>query len=141
MRLARRITALDELAENIAATTALLAQSPAKVLLEKIGIGPVTAAVAMAAWSHDGRVPRRGRVRLASGVSPIPASSGNTVRHRLNRGGDRRLNRALHMAVVTRMAYDPTTAHTPNDAPQKDSRRRRSAESSSATSHGRSTAR
>ena len=44
-----------------------------------------------------------------AGVSPIPASSGNTVRHRLNRGGDRRLNRALHMAVVTRMAYDPTT--------------------------------
>lgn len=110
VRLARRITALDsELAENIAATTALLAQSPAKVLLEKIGIGPVTAAVAMAAWSHDGRVRDEAAFASLAGVNPIPASSGNTVRHRLNRGGDRRLNRALHMAVVTRMAYDPPT--------------------------------
>ncbi|WP_141381570.1 transposase, partial [Microbacterium lacticum] len=80
-----------------------------KVLLEKIGIGPVTAAVAMAAWSHDGRVRDEAAFASLAGVSPIPASSGNTVRHRLNRGGDRRLNRALHMAVVTRMAYDPTT--------------------------------
>jgi transposase len=42
-------------------------------------------------------------------VNPIPASSGNTVRHRINQGGDRRLNRALHMAVVTRMRMDPRT--------------------------------
>ena len=42
-------------------------------------------------------------------MNPIPASSGNTVRHRINRGGDRRLNRALHMAVVTRMRMDPAT--------------------------------
>ena len=42
-------------------------------------------------------------------VNPIPASSGNTVRHRLNRGGDRRLNRALHIAVLTRMTHDPQT--------------------------------
>lgn len=110
MRLARRITALDnELAENTTATTALLAQPPAKVLLEKIGIGPVTAAVAMAAWSHDGRVRDEAAFASLAGVNPIPASSGNTVRHRLNRGGDRRLNRALHMAVVTRMTYDPPT--------------------------------
>lgn len=45
----------------------------------------------------------------SAGVSPIPASSGNTVRHRLNRGGDRRLNRALHIAVLTRMTHDPET--------------------------------
>jgi cell division protein YceG involved in septum cleavage len=39
----------------------------------------------------------------------IPASSGNTTRHRLNRGGDRRLNRALHMATIVRMTHDPET--------------------------------
>lgn len=50
----------------------------------------------------------RGFACLA-GVNPIPASSGNTVRHRLNRGGDRRLNRALHMVTVTRMRSDPDT--------------------------------
>jgi hypothetical protein len=42
-------------------------------------------------------------------VNPIPASSGNTVRHRLNRGGDRSLNSALHMVAVTRMTHDPET--------------------------------
>jgi transposase len=42
-------------------------------------------------------------------VNPIPAFSGNIIRHRINRGGDRRLNRALHMAVVTRMRMDPRT--------------------------------
>jgi transposase len=42
-------------------------------------------------------------------VNPIPASSGNTIRHRLNRGGDRRLNKALHVITVTRMTHDPST--------------------------------
>ncbi len=41
--------------------------------------------------------------------SPIPASSGNTVRHRLNRGGDRRLNRALTTITIVRMRIDPAT--------------------------------
>jgi hypothetical protein len=44
-----------------------------------------------------------------AGVGPIPASSGNTTRHRLNRGGDRRLNRAPHIAVLVRMTHDPDT--------------------------------
>ena len=93
---------------NTATMTHLIQQSP-QVLLDKTGIGPVTAAVVLAAWSHAGRVSLRSRVRALAGVNPIPASSGNTVRHRLNRGGDRRLNRALHMAVITRMAHDPDT--------------------------------
>ena len=44
-----------------------------------------------------------------SGTCPIPASSGNTERHRLNRGGDRRLNRALSSFALTRMSHDPET--------------------------------
>lgn len=113
VRLANHITTLnDELDENITATSTLLDQSPAKALLEETGIGPVTAAVAMAAWSHDGRLRDEAAFAALAGVNPIPASSGNTVRHRLNRGGDRRLNRALHMAVVNRMIHDkPTRAY------------------------------
>lgn len=42
-------------------------------------------------------------------MSPIPASSGNTVRHRLNRGGDRALNKALHTVAKTRMIHDEKT--------------------------------
>ena len=57
----------------------------------------------------------RARLRLAQlvvdlcGVAPIPASSGKTTRHRLNRGGDRQANYALHQIAVTRMAWDPRT--------------------------------
>src|SRR5665647_2849510 len=109
-RLAKRVIVLEaELAENTKTTTDLLRRSPARVLLDKPGIGPVTAAVAMAAWSHDGRLRSEAAFASLAGVNPIPASSGNTVRHRLNRGGDRRLNQALHMAVVVRTRMDPAT--------------------------------
>lgn len=53
-------------------------------------------------------VTRRHSPTLA-GVNPIPASSRNTVRHRLNRGGDRALNSALHMVAISRMTHDAET--------------------------------
>lgn len=109
-RLAKRVTALDDDLKTITKRmTELLSQSPAGALLEQPGIGPVTAAVALTSWSHLGRVRSEAAFASLAGANPIPASSGNTVRHRLNRGGDRRLNRALHMAIVTRMRMDPTT--------------------------------
>ena len=43
------------------------------------------------------------------GTAPIPASSGKTIRHRLHRGGDRQLNRAIHIIALGRMAGDPET--------------------------------
>src|SRR5665648_199275 len=49
----------------------------------------VTAAVALTTWSHLGRIRSEAAFASLAGVNPIPASSGNTVRHRLNRGGDR----------------------------------------------------
>ena len=110
VRLAKRVIAADrELAANTKQLTDLLNASPARVLLDQPGIGPVTAAVALAAWSHPGRVRSEAAFASLAGVNPIPASSGNTVRHRINRGGDRRLNRALHMATVTRIRMDPRT--------------------------------
>ena len=110
VRLAKRVNALDEeLKANTKRITELVNQSPARGLLEQPGIGPVTAAVALTAWSHPGRVRSEAAFASLAGVNPIPASSGNTVRHRINRGGDRRLNRALHMAAITRMRMDPRT--------------------------------
>jgi transposase len=110
VRLAKRVRAADEeLSAVTRQMTALLKTSPAAGLLDKPGIGPVTAAIAFAAWSHPGRVRSEAAFASLAGVNPIPASSGNTVRHRINRGGDRRLNRALHMAVITRMRMDPDT--------------------------------
>ena len=64
-------------------------------LLRQPRISNVLAAEIYNAWSHpDAFVPRRHFATLP-GVAPIPASSGQVVRHRLNRSGDRRLNRAL----------------------------------------------
>lgn len=110
VRMAKRVVDLNEqLTANQAQMIDLLHASKAAVLLDKIGIGPVTVAVVYTAWSHAGRVRSEAAFAALAGVNPIPASSGNTVRHRLNRGGDRRLNRALHMAVITRMTHDPDT--------------------------------
>jgi transposase len=110
IRLAKRIGDLDdELKANNTQITELVEISEAAPLLEEKGFGPVTAAVCLLAWSHQGRVHSEAAYASLAGISPIPASSGNTVRHRLNRGGDRKLNKALHMIALSRMTFDPET--------------------------------
>ena len=62
---------------------------------------------------HNGdfaeRFPTDATFARHSGTAPIPASSGNTTRHRLHRGGDRQLNRALHTIALSRARTDPLT--------------------------------
>ncbi|MGE5273976.1 MAG: IS110 family transposase [Verrucomicrobiota bacterium] len=78
-------------------------------LLDEPGVGPIVAAQVIVAWSHRGRLrPEAAFARLA-GVAPVPASSGQTTRHRLSRGGDRQLNRALHTIVLHRRHHDQAT--------------------------------
>jgi transposase len=57
--------------------------------------------------SHPGRCPSDAAFAMLAGAAPIPASSGQTIRVRLNRSGDRQLNQALHLIVLTRLRYDP----------------------------------
>ncbi|RSM89312.1 hypothetical protein DMH25_40300 [Streptomyces sp. WAC 01325] len=110
VRLAKRILALDtEIADNMNRIAELVDASPAAGLAEETGIGPITAATVLVAWSHPGRVRDEAAFAALAGVSPIPASSGNTTRHRLNRGGDRRLNRALNVIAMVRMVHHPQT--------------------------------
>jgi len=78
-------------------------------LTKRPGIGPVSAAQAIVSFSHPGRCRNDAAFAALAGVNPLPASSGRTVRHRLNRGGDRALNRALHTIAMTRMRTCPTT--------------------------------
>lgn len=85
------------------------ADPAAAPLLEEPGIGAYSAAVLITAWSHPGRVRSEDAFAALAGVNLLPASSGNTVRHRLNRGGDRRLNRALHIIAMSRMTYHAET--------------------------------
>jgi transposase len=98
-----------QLTANQKRMTELIQQSPAAPLLEMMGVGAVTVAAVLTAWSHPRRVRSEAAFASLAGVNPLPASSGNTVRHRLNRGGDRRLNRALHTITMTRMVHDPGT--------------------------------
>jgi len=75
-------------------------------LTRRRGVGAVTAAQAIVSFSHPGRCRSDAAFAALSGTSPLQASSGKTVRHRLNRGGDRALNCAI---AVTRMRCCPTT--------------------------------
>ncbi|HEV3294685.1 MAG TPA: transposase, partial [Streptosporangiaceae bacterium] len=68
-----------------------------------------TAAQAIVSFSHPGRCRSEAAFASLGGTSPIPASSGQTVRHRLNRGGDRTLNRASCAIALTRMRSCPRT--------------------------------
>jgi transposase len=78
-------------------------------LLALPGVGPIVAGTVLAAWSHPGRCRDDAAFAMLAGVAPIPASSGRTVRYRLNRSGDRQLNRALHTIALSRLRYDAAT--------------------------------
>jgi len=109
-RLARRVALCDtDLHDNEAAVDALVQGSVFAPLLDLCGVGPINAATVIIAWSHPGRVRDEAAFAALAGASPIPASSGNTTRYRLNRGGDRQLNRALTCIIRTRLCWDPAT--------------------------------
>ncbi len=89
---------------------ALIRQHPAgRALLAEPGVGPVVAAQLLVSWSHRGRVRSEAAFAALAGAAPLEASSGQRVRHRLNRGGDRDLNRALHTVAITRLRCHPET--------------------------------
>ncbi|NIR58885.1 MAG: IS110 family transposase [Gammaproteobacteria bacterium] len=107
--LARRAQAMTAEAADHERQILDIARSWRPDLLELTGVGPIVAAVVLCAWSHPGRVRSDAAFAKLGGVCPIPASSGQTIRHRLNRYGDRQLNRALHTVVLSRLRYDPDT--------------------------------
>lgn len=106
---ARRALALQGEARDLETEIAQLVADLAPDLLAEFGVGPITAAQILLSYSHHQRFRDESAFASHSGTSPIPASSGQTVRHRLNRSGDRKLNRALHVIVLTRVAHDPKT--------------------------------
>ena len=69
----------------------------------------MSAAQILVSWSHAGRLRSDAAFAALAGANPIPASSGQVIRHRLNRGGDRQRNRALHTIVLARLRDDPAT--------------------------------
>lgn len=110
-RAATTITDLDKAITTAEKQLRTLAEQCCPGLLALPGVGPITAATLLTTWSHHGRIHSEAAYAALAGISPIPASSGRTQRHRLNRGGDRTLNRALHTVVTTRrrMRHPPTS--------------------------------
>jgi transposase len=107
--LARRIQAATKEAELLEREILSHVRALAPSLLDEPGVGPIVAAQLIIAWSHHGRLRSEACFARLAGVAPIPASSGQTQRHRLSRGGDRQLNRALHTIVLHRRQHDPAT--------------------------------
>jgi len=78
-------------------------------LLAEHGCGTVTAAIIIGHTAGSQRFSSEAKFARHAGTAPIPASSGNTQRHRLHRGGNRQLNRAVHIIALSRARTDPAT--------------------------------
>ena len=109
-RLAKRIQMLDdEIAEANKELDAILA-SQAPTLLAVNGVGTEAAGqILTTAGENIGRLKSEASLARLCGVAPIPASTGNTTRHRLHRGGDRDANSAIHLIVVNRLRWHEPT--------------------------------
>jgi transposase len=110
-RVAATILDLDNTIKTAEQQLRALAEQSCPGLLDQPGVGPIVAATLLTTWSHHGRIHSEAAYAALGGISPIPTGSGRYQRHRLNRGGDRHLNRALHTVVTTRrrMKHPPTT--------------------------------
>ena len=105
--LAARSRALAADAKRYEHDLAELVRSLDDTLLDEPGIGPISAAKLLACdptrFRHEAAFAR------CNGTAPLPASSGKTVRHRLNRGGDRQVNNAIHTIAIIRSKHHPET--------------------------------
>jgi len=108
--LARRYRQLTAEIRGLEKELGRLTWKIAPALVDAFGVGPDTAATLLVtAGSNPERLRSEAAFAALCGVSPLPASSGKTTRHRLNRGGDRQANAALHRMVVVRLRYDQRT--------------------------------
>ncbi len=76
------------------------------------GVGPLVAAEILAETGDPARFTTKARFAMANGTAPIEASSGRVVRHRLNRGGNRQLNKAIHIAAIAQISKPDTEGRT-----------------------------
>lgn len=109
---ARRALALEAEAAEYETELEQLVLAVCPVLLDRPGVGTITAAQFLISWSHPGRIRSEAAFASLGGAAPIPASSGAITRYRLNHSGDRQLNRALHTVALTRLRiHEPTKTY------------------------------
>lgn len=104
---AARSRALATDAKRYEEELAELVRSLDPTLLDEPGIGPISAAKLLAC--DPARFKHEAAFARCNGTAPLPASSGKTIRHRLNRGGDRQVNNAIHTIALTRAKHQPET--------------------------------
>jgi transposase len=113
VRIARdELRQMRELSRTIYALEAEIADLVARVapqLLAEPGFGPLTAAKLIGEIAGAQRFASDAKLARAGGIAPIPVSSGKTNRHRLDRGGNRQINTAIHRIAVTRARCHPET--------------------------------
>jgi transposase len=109
--IAQRVEYLDtEIAQLDQQRKTILDTHAPSTLRQRCGIGDwVAAQLLITVGDNPHRIHSEASLAALCGVSPVQASSGNTQRHRLNRGGDRQANRALHTIAITRLRLDPRT--------------------------------
>lgn len=108
--LARRILELNDEIADLDQLINPLVQELAPQLLARPCIGvEIAGQILVTLGDNPARIRSEASFAMLCGVAPLPASSGKTQRHRLNRGGDRQANRALHMAAISRLRMDDKT--------------------------------
>jgi transposase len=104
-----RISQISRQETELEAELTALIQAHNPQLLAERGCGTITAAILIGHTAGAQRFATEAAFARHTGTAPIPASSGNTSRHRLHRGGDRQLNRAIHIIALCRARTDPQT--------------------------------
>jgi len=105
----RRIRELSQTINALEKDIAGLVSRIAPQLLDEPGVGPLTAAKLVGEIAGADRFKSDAKLARAAGLAPIPVSSGKTNRHRLDRGGNRQINAAIHRIAVTRARCHPET--------------------------------
>ncbi|NYT79825.1 IS110 family transposase [Alcaligenaceae bacterium] len=108
--LARRYVELHDEIADLDVMIKAIVDELAPELVSRLGVGYESASqLLITAGDNPERVHSEAGFAALCGVSPVPASSGKTQRHRLNRGGDRAPNSALHIIAIGRLRLDPST--------------------------------
>ena len=136
---ARRVLQLTAEERELAREIETLTRKLAPQLLDQPGVGPLAAAQLLLSWSHPGRITSEAAFARLAGAAPIPASSGQTIRYRLDRSGDRRLNRALHMISSPDAEHTGPRSPTSLGEPKRARAAAKQTAASSATSPATST--
>lgn len=108
-RIAQRAESLQREISEIFSSLGRIVRELAPELLAQCGVGIICAAQLVVSSGDAKRMRSDAAFAALAGTSPVDASSGKQQRHRLNRGGDRQLNRALHTVILHRRQHDPAT--------------------------------